>query len=321
MAKQLAHIYHNLSTLLEAGVPVIRSLGNIASRPGKLPGIFRHIGESARNGDMISDTMEEYPRTFKPFDIGVVRVGEESGLLPECFDQLGKWHDFLTHMRRTIVSGCIYPFFILHLAAIVAPLPAFILGATDITGYLRSMLGILSLIYVPVAVVLLTLKLMPRHGRIRLIFDRFFLRIPILGKALLHLAMSRFTRAFSIACHAGIPYLRCMNMALENTANEAVIRMFQPGLKSAMAGQPISEGFSDSLPAEFIALWEIGEETGDLDEVAERLAKMTGETAQLYLTELAKWLPRIIYFIVMLIMAYLILKTAAGIFGSALPKM
>ena len=321
MSKRLGHIYHDLASMIGAGIPLLRALESIASRKGQLPAVFARIAESVRQGDPIAERMADSPRIFKPFDIGVVRVGEETGLLSECLTHLGQWHDFAARQRATIISGCVYPFLVLHMGALIAPLPAIVVGGSGLLGYLRAVLSILSIIYVPVFAILLVLKAMPRRGTVRFLFDSFVLRIPVVGKAMFQLALSRFSRAFAIASGAGVPYVRCIQMAVENTANEAVARMFQPAIESAAAGNAMSEGFSKRIPPEFLALWEVGEETGDLDEATARLAKMTGDSAEMYLAELARWLPRIIYFIVMGIMAYQILKTAMGIYGNVLEDL
>ena len=72
------------------------------------------------------------------------------------------------------------------------------------------------------------------------------------------------------------------------------------------AGQ--ADGFSDRLPTELLDLWQIGEETGELDSVTKRLADMYADKAELLLTEFTKWLPRLAYFFVCIIMVIQIFK-------------
>ena len=81
-------------------------------------------------------------------------------------------------------------------------------------------------------------------------------------------------------------------------------------------GEEMSAGFSKLLPSEFIALWEVGEESGELDDSARRLADMHAFNAELRFTAIAQWVPRIIYGIVCMVMIYYILKGFSQIYGN-----
>ena len=312
MPRYLSQVYHNFSTLLDAGVPLLRTLETAGSGLGKVSGVLKDMRSSVQQGMDLAEAMEEHPRLFDGFDVALVRVGEISGSLPESFKMLGEWHDFKRRMRGIIISGSIYPLLLLHLAALIAPIPRVVLGGIGMWGYLRAAAGILALVYVPLTALLLFLKLRPRHGRAGLAIDEFVLGIPVLGKAVKQLGISRFTRAFHIMCRAGIPYLQGIEMAMENTGNAAVAQMFAQAAEQGKRGEALFTGLSQRLPEYYRNLWEVGEESGEIDEVTARLARMTGESAETWFTELAKWLPRIMYFFIMGIVAYQILKMASS---------
>ena len=82
----------------------------------------------------------------------------------------------------------------------------------------------------------------------------------------------------------------------------------------AHAGQPVSSGFGGYLPRDFVEMWKIGEETGSLDDALARLADFTSDRAQSTFTELARWVPRIIYLLIVVYVAYVIL----GMYGGTL---
>ncbi len=313
MSRRLAQTYHNLSQLLGAGVPVLRAFDTVSAQPGRLGAVLKQMRQAVRSGDTIADAMRSHRRVFADFDIGVVAVGEESGALPERLEQLGAWYDFIARMKGILISGLVYPLFVLHVGALLAPVPSFILGSSGASGYIRAVLTILALVYIPLLAAIAFVKLQPRRGSVRLVIDRCLLAVPVLGGALEKLAFSRFTHAFHIACKAGIPPIRCMEMALNCTQNEALAARLAPGLQSAREGQDISTGFSDQIPLDYRQIWQVGEETGDLDDVTARLARQTAESAELRLTELARWLPRIVYFFIMAVMAYHIFRGYAQI--------
>jgi len=80
----------------------------------------------------------------------------------------------------------------------------------------------------------------------------------------------------------------------------------------------MSTGFSRSLPSEFICVWEVGEESGELDESARRLGDMHADNAEMRFTLIAQWTPRIIYGIVACVMIYYIFKGYSQIYADLL---
>ncbi len=315
MLRYLSQVYHNLSTLLDAGIPLLRTLEIAGSGLGKVSGVLEEMQSSIREGKDLAEAMEEHPKVFDGFDVAVVRVGEAAGSLPESFKRLGDWQDFKKRMRGIIISGSVYPLLLLHLGALIAPIPRLVLGGIGMWGYSRAVAGILALVYVPLTALFLFLKLRPRHGWAGLAFDEFVLGIPVLGEGATQLGISRLTQAFHIMCLAGIPYLRGIEMAMETTGNAAVAGMFAQAAEQGKSGEGLYTGLSERLPEYYRNLWEVGEESGELDEVAARLARMTGESAETWFTELAKWLPRIMYFFIMVIMSYQILRMASRVFA------
>ena len=73
---------------------------------------------------------------------------------------------------------------------------------------------------------------------------------------------------------------------------------------SAMEGNTASSGFPRNIPQEYLSLWEIGEETGELEKTVDKISEISGDKAELLLTELARWLPIIIYFMTFFICYY-----------------
>jgi type II secretory pathway component PulF len=114
---------------------------------------------------------------------------------------------------------------------------------------------------------------------------------------------------------AGVPITQCAETSPSLTGNIVIAELFQGGADSAQTGEPVSNGFSDRLPIELLDLWHIGEESGELDSVTKRLADMYADKAELLLTEFSKWLPKLAYFIVCIIMVIQIFKGYGMIMG------
>ena len=313
----LSIAYHNLSNMLEAGVPVQRSLNAlIPGLQGRLQEAFLALADGVSQGNPLAETMVQHPKVFDQVDIMLVEVGEKSGNLPDMVGLLAKWHEMSARMFKRLISGLLLPVLVLTIAAFVYPLPSFVLGGFDVKSYLFKVVGILMLFWVPAVIIFLIVRISPRTGQARRVLDSVALRIPVLGSAIRRLAIGRFCWAFHMLCMAGVPYSESVDMALSVTGNAEIADMFAPAAKSVKAGEMMSEGFSKKLPIELVEMWKTGEETGMLDDVTKRLANNYSEQAELWFAEFARWFPRFVYFLICLVLIYMILQLAGGILGS-----
>jgi type II secretory pathway component PulF len=205
---------------------------------------------------------------------------------------------------------------LIHLTAIFAPLPGFLLGGWNIWDYLTEVAIILSLFYVPTAAVVIV-RMMPRTSPLQGLLDQLMLKIPVLSPAVFRLALSRYCWVFHMLTKAGLPITDCAEMAAASTGNVVVAELFRPGTASARAGNPVSAGFSAQLPVELVSIWRIGEETGELDNVTKRLAESNGQAAEFLFGELAQWFPRLIYVLVSILIIAYIFRNLAIIMGAA----
>jgi type II secretory pathway component PulF len=309
------NLYDNLSTLIDAGVPIGRALKTVQKR-GRIGKVFRQIEEEVARATSLAEAVEARQHYFDPLDVALIRVGEDSGQIAEVFQMLGEWYSFRQRLNRTIRSGLVLPFVMINALALLAPVPGFALGGWDVGAYIRNIISILALFYIPGLIILGILYLTPQRGLLRGVLDAFVLRIPVLGAAVRDMALSRYCKIFGITLKAGLPIFRASELAVDAAKNAVIRRAVQGGADAVKRGDAMSTGFSRRrLPADFIAVWEVGEETGDLDESALRLGRIYGENAERGFQSTAAWVPRIVYFIVMLVMVYFILKGYGQIYG------
>ncbi len=309
MAKGLALAYHNLAVMLEAGLPFTRALGTVASgQRRRLERAFSRLADGAREGTPLSETMSGMPRIFSPLEVTIVESAETSGSLPDTFEMLADWHDFSDRMRARVLSGMLMPALIFHLAALIIPVPDVVLRGLGLGGYLVFVLRILAPFYIVGVVIFIILRMTPQRGPARVVFDSIGLRIPILGRALHKLALSRYSWVYHMLSKAGVPATGVAEKATVATSNAVVAGRLKGGVASARAGHPVSEGFSEELPADFLNIWRMGEESGTLEKVTKRLAERNAEDAEFWFKEIAKWSPRLVYLLVGLFMVIMIFR-------------
>lgn len=316
MPKTLAMAYDNLSTMLEAGVPLLRSLNTVA--PGLEPRVkkaFLALADGVSKGNSLAEMMGQSPKVFSPLDIMLVNAGETSGSLAELVGLLGKWHEMSRRMMRKMLAGLLFPVGILTFAAFVIPVPRFVFSGWKIESYLFGVASILLSFWIPVAVVVFIVRLTPSTGLLRRMLDHIVLRVPILGRAMYRLALSRFLWVFHALCKAGVPLADCVGMAIPSAGNAVVGDLFRPAAERVRAGEPMGDGLSSKLPIELVEMWKVGEETGNLDEVTKRLAQQNAEAAEFWFAEFVRWFPYFVYFLIALMMIYYVFQGWSQIYS------
>jgi type IV pilus assembly protein PilC len=322
MADFRINFYQNLSTLLSAGLPILRAIRTTQQRSlRRHRRLLQYIEKDISAGIEMSESMKAFPRLFKPLDVMLVHVGEQTGQLAEILKSMADWYQFQQKQKRMILDGLVYPLFILHMGALLLPIPLAVLDGGGLKLYLHCVIGFLVSLYVPLTITFLILKLTPPSGFLRRIQNTIVLWIPLLGSAFRCLAIGRYCSVFSIMYKAGIPILRCAELAPQTCGNAAVARLFEGGYTAAKSGQLMSEGFSPSLPPELLELWSVGEESGDLDKASEKLAEIYLDKAQFRFNLISTWMPRIIYFAVLIMMAILIVKAFVKIYSTMINSL
>lgn len=316
MADSRVHVYHNLSVMLAAGVPITRSLRSVQAG-GAFGRQVSLIAEDVARGQSLTDTVKARSRTFSSLEQTLIEVGEQTGQLAEILESLSQWFAFRRDILRTMRSGMLLPLLYIHATALIVPLIACALNEFDPVIYVRGLVGILAVFYTPAIAILAVIFLTPKSGPLRYALDAVVLKIPLLGAGVRELELSRFCKVFAMADKAGIPIVQSARMAVSIVRSQIIAGRLKGGAEAVQAGREMSTGFSRSLPGEFFGLWQTGEETGDLDNAAARLGRMHADNARMKFEALARWLPRLIYAGVCMVMAYFILTGYMRLFGQA----
>ncbi|UCD50935.1 MAG: type II secretion system F family protein [Phycisphaerales bacterium] len=307
----LSQAYFDLATMLDAGMPILRSLDIVVDgRKGYLKRVFSQIRETVGKGSSLAEALDQHPRVFPDLDRMLIEAAETSGSMGTSLKMLSEWHEFVHRLICQMIVALIYPFLILHIAAFVFPLPSLVLGEITTTEFLVAGLHILMYLWIPTGMVVVLILLRGRFPIVRLPLDFAVQRIPVLGMAAYHMAVCRYAKAFGMMYRAGVPITETVERANRATGNAIVARLFEGGKASVRAGGMAWEGFSKRLPSEYRQLWQIGEETGELDKTTAKIAEIAGDRADLYFTEFSKGLPKIIYFILLGVLAVMIVIIA-----------
>ena len=292
--KEKAVFASKLAALVDAGVPIVRSL-DLMAKQQKLPMFKRALTKvslDVNEGIALGAALRQWPKVFDQLSLAMVEAGEAGGVLDEALKRLAKLLEDNAKLQNQIKGALGYPVAVLVIAILVflamtifliptfagifedlgAELPAFTQLLVDLSALLRSPVALYAL-----GVILLMIWMLGRfYGthKGRRTIDRLMLKLPLFGDLILMTATAQFCRIFSSLSRAGVPILMSMEISSE-TAGNAIISdailasrgMVQEGvlLSTALIHQKV-------MPDLALNMLAIGEETGEMDKMLSKVA-------------------------------------------------
>ena len=289
----LLHFTEETATLLNAGVPLDRALeivSDLASRP-RFKTVVQDLQRTLRGGKGFAETLATHPEIFSTLYVSMVRAGEASGALPTVMDRLAGFERQRDELRNYILSALTYPALLVVVGAasifillrfviprfaeaftqsnIAMPLPmAILLGVSDAV---RSY-GWIGLLAVAAAVIGWQVWIRSEQGRAR--WDRFVLRLPLLGQALLKADTARFARAMGTLVANAVPLVQSLRITQGVLSNRTLAGALDGVARGVKRGEGVAGPFQrvGVFPPLAGRLLSVGEETGRLDDMFNRLA-------------------------------------------------
>ncbi len=299
-----------LSALTQAGLPVDRSLSILTqlTENSYLKSIVKEILTEIKAGKSLSEGLAMYPQVFPKIYFNLVKAGEFSGALDQILERLAEYLEKFQELRSHVVSSLIYPL-ILVVVAIVssiiligfvipkfavifdnagAPIPLpmkILLGAS---GFVT---GSWWLILITGVIIWVFFKRWLNSEEGRLSWDRQMLRLPLLGKVVERIEVSRFSRTLGTLLTSSVPMIQSINIVKEVIENRAIASAMEPIKAGVKRGEGLVQPIRRSgvFPSFAVHLLEVGEETG-------RLEEMLMQIGQTYDRELKTSLKRLIAF-------------------------
>jgi type II secretory pathway component PulF len=305
---QRAAFYRTLAQLLSAGAPVPTAL---ESAVGHLPGhraaaALDALRTSIRRGEAVSAALAATGQ-FPPEDLRLLAIAERSGHADTMLFDLAAFSEELVALRRTMLSGLALPTVYLAITALIAPLPALLAGGSA-AAYLMASVGFLAIVGLVIGGAIVGFRRAPGT-----LLDRFLRPLPLLGATWVELDYWRMTRNLALLSRTSLGVIESVRLCATTCQSPRLAAALRHAADEAEArGAPLSPSLlaSGEFPLELVALWQTGERSGQLEETFRRLATLFGERSQHRLREVARWAPRIVYFVVVLYMAFQILRLA-----------
>lgn len=285
--KDLMMFCFQLEQLSSAGIPLLEGLGDLRDSTNN-PHFQKIIGalvSEVEGGKMLSQALAQYPSVFSNVFVSLVRAGEQTGKLPEVFDNLAntfKWQDELVSQTKRLLT---YPVFVLFVV-VGAVTFLMIFLVPQMTTFLGNMgqelptqtkvLMFISGVFVdywwllfslPIAVGIGINVLIRQSPEMRYRFDYVVLRLPVTGDIMQKIILARFARYFALMYQTGIPILDAIKTCEDIVGNRAVASALNRAHQQINAGDSMSESFHNAglFPPLVVRMIKVGENSGALD--------------------------------------------------------
>jgi type IV pilus assembly protein PilC len=291
--KQLTQFTQQLSVLMDAGLPIVRSLKILGNqqKPGLLKNIVIEVSEDVETGSSFSEALAKHPKTFDKLYVNMVKAGEAGGVLDVILQRLASFMERMEALKRKIIGASIYPAVVITIAVAVVlaimtfivpkfqevfrqvkvPMPGLTLMLMSISDVIKNYWW--AIVAAPF-VFLFVLKAWGRTKGGRMTIDRIKLNAPLIGPIIKKSVISRFCRTLGTLLQSGVPILEALAIVKNATGNEVVANAIATVHDSIREGESIAEplaacGVFDDIVINMI---DVGEETGELDKMLLKIA-------------------------------------------------
>jgi type IV pilus assembly protein PilC len=294
--KQLVAFTRQLSTLQDAGLPILRSLQILETqqKPGLMKAIVGGVADEVEGGGTLSDAMSKYPKAFDKLYVNMINAGELGGVLDIILSRLADFMEKAAKLKKKVIGAMIYPAVVISIAVgivsliMVFVIPKFVqifkdfkVDLPEITVVLINISNFFApptngwayVLFSPILLMLL-IKLIKLSEGGKYAVDLVKLKIPILGSILAKTSIARFTRTLGTLISAGVPILDAINITKETCGNEVYSRALVKVHDAIREGESMADPLRATkvCDALVVNMIDVGEETGDLDKMLMKIA-------------------------------------------------
>lgn len=294
-SKVLTTFTRQLATLVDAGLPLLRGLRVLEKqeRNATLKGIIGELAVAIEGGSTFSEGLAQHPKVFNRLFVNMVKAGELGGVLEVVLNRLSEFMEKAQKIKGKVVAAMFYPVAVLVVAVIILSIlmvyviPKFkevfqgMLEGAQLPAFTRFVLAISDTIRLHFVatisalaafVVLLLLLIRTKFGRHA--FDKFKLKMPVIGPVINKVAISRFTRTLGTLVSSGVPILQALTIVKETAGNVIIADAVGAVHESVKEGETITAPLEASgvFPPMVISMVDVGEQTGALPEMLLKIA-------------------------------------------------
>ncbi|MDO8987316.1 MAG: type II secretion system F family protein [Coriobacteriia bacterium] len=297
--KDVVIFARQFATMINAGLSLTKCLSILAQQTESvgLRNVIQQVATGVESGQSLSDSMSRHPKVFPPIFVNMVRAGETGGVLDEVLVRVADHFEAEAALKGKIKSAMTYPVamgalvLIVLAAMMVFVVPTFEgmfkdMGGTlpaptqllvDISDFVSSIRGVIALVVV--IALSFAFKAWVKTVSGRYVWDGVKLRMPLFGTMVQKIALAKFTRTFGTLIAAGVPILSALDIVADTAGNEVVAKAVKGARSAIKEGETIAKPLSESsiFPSMLVQMIAVGEETGALDAMLNKIADFYDE--------------------------------------------
>jgi len=328
--KLLTQFTRQLCTLVDAGLPILRSLRILEQqqKPGPLRVAIRLVAEDVEGGVTLSDAMARHSKAFNPLYTNMVRAGELGGVLDVILQRLADFMEKSQALKRKIVGAMIYPAAVISFAVLIVTgimtfvvpsfekifsemgkdMPGMTQNLMNVSRWMRE-IGWVFVLLLPLGV-WLVMKLIRLSPTGRYVIDRVKLMIPVVGRVVAKTGVERFCRTLGTLLSAGVPILEALSITRDTAGNEVFSRALRKVREGIREGESFAEPLRQAKIVEpmVVNMIDVGEETGDLDKMLQKVADTYAEEVSVLVGSLISLLEPVMVIMLGSIVGYIVIS-------------
>jgi type IV pilus assembly protein PilC len=292
-SKDILVFTRQFSVMIDAGLPLVQGLDIIATQADNFEfrRVLTDVKARVEAGSTFADALANHPKVFDELFVQLVRAGEIGGILDTILQRLGAYIEKNEKLKRRVKGAMVYPGIVLTVAVGVTLVllmfvtPTFEKMFKDFGGSMPAPTQILIdlshamnrywylIVGIPVGLYL-SLRLWLRTARGRILWDRFVLKVPVVGSLMRKIAVARFTRTLGTMLASGVPILDALEIVAKSAGNSVV----EHGILNVRAriaeGKNIAGPLADTkvFPPMVVQMIGVGEATGAMDQMLAKIA-------------------------------------------------
>ena len=287
-----------LATMVGAGLPVLQGLTTLRDQVGNptLAKVIGNVSASIEGGASFSEAIAQHPKIFSVLFVNMARAGEASGQLSEILGRVAGYLEESAALKRRVKSALMYPMivsimaFAITLVLLLKVIPVFKGIYADFGGELPLMTTVLIKIseilneylwYLAAGFVgfIFGIRYLAKTPKGRVFVDKLKFKIPVLGELTLKVCISRFSKTFSTLVKSGVPILSAMEIVATTSGNKVIEIAVNKAAEKIKQGESIADPLMESgvFPPMVVKMIAVGEKTGQLDTMLEKIAEFYDE--------------------------------------------
>ena len=337
--KDLQIFTRQLATMIDAGLPLVQCLDILGNQsPNKVfARILTNVKQSVEQGATFSESLKKHPRVFDDLYVNLVAAGEVGGILDTILNRLAIYIEKNVKLKGQIKSAMFYPIGILVVAIgviavmLVKVIPTFEdmyknMGNAQLPAPTRVVMGISHgfinhwYLYAGGLIgFMVAMTMMRRTERGKEIFDRFLLRIPVIGPTLRKIVVARFTRTLGTLLSSGVPILDALDICARTSGNKVVQNGIMRAREKISEGHDMAGPLAESrvFPSMVVQMIGVGEQTGAMDQMLGKIADFYEEEVDSAVTALTSLIEPIMMAFLGVVVGGLIIAMYLPIFNLA----